>query len=446
MHPACALLFLQLHSAPAQESDPYQRRITAEVQVVQKVAPSVVYITTEGPEMRMRDIWGYLRSGKQMGSGSGVVINEDGYIVTNYHVVRGAEKGNIRVAFDPTYDVEGRGFEAQLISYEPTEDLALLKISGDAPFPTIVMGTSSDLMIAERVLAIGNPYGQTHTVSTGIISGLHRDVTVADPSGAALRFEDLIQTDAAINPGNSGGALVNINGELIGINTVMNVQAENIGFAIPVDRVRRVLQDRLLSPSLARAWLGVDVDLESLDVDQVSPGSPADRAGIRVGDRLLRIDGKPVTTSEDYRLKRLDIRPYQSVHLALLRGGAEFEVDVETWDRVRGLIFTRLGVEVEELKISHGWSTLSRLRLSAVREDGPAGKLGLQAGDIIEAVTPEGGRIAQPQSAAELAILVNQLDPGATIEIDLWRDMDEDGRLERDAQYSELYQGPLQLD
>ena len=442
MHATLPLLLLQLFNAPAPVDDPMSLRVTPEVRVVRKVAPSVVYITTEGPEQTYRTFFRTFTNRPQ-GSGSGVVIHEDGYIVTNYHVVRTAgEAGRISVTFDRTYDEEGRVYEAQLISAEPQEDLALIKIEGPEPFLPADLGTSSDLMIAERVLAIGNPYGQTHTVSTGIISGLHRDVKLQGD----LHFDDLIQTDAAINPGNSGGALVNIHGQLIGINTAMNVQAENIGFAIPVDRVRRVLQDRLLSPSLARAWFGFDVDLETLRVRNVLEGSPADRAEVRVGDRITGIGASPIANAEDYRFARLELAPDQEAALTLERDGEERKVLLPAWDRVRGLLFARLGVEVEEVEIIRNGFRMRRPRLTSVRDGSPAQLLGLSAGDILEAVTPRGGRILQPQSGAELALLVNALEPGAVLELDLWRDLDEDGRLEREGSYSELFQGPLELD
>ncbi len=442
---ALPLLFLQLANTPPQEMDTLRRRLTPEVRVVQEVAPSIVHITTEGPQQTFRNIFGQVYQNRATGSGSGVVIDEEGYIVTNYHVVKHAENGKIRVYFDPTFQTEQEFYEAQLISAEPQEDLALLKIDGDEPFSPVRLGRSSDLMIAERVLAIGSPYGQTHTVSQGIISGLHRDVRVND-RGTELSFEDLIQTDAAINPGNSGGALVNINGELIGINTVMNTQAENIGFAIPVDRVRRVLQDRLLSPSLARAWLGFDVDLETLAVERVLPGSPAALADVKVGDRVVRIDDKEITDANAYRFARLEIRPYHSVRIGLERGSEDIQVELDSWDRIRGLLFARMGLEVEELKITVGWFTQSRLRAVSVREGGPADGLGMQEGDIIESLTLAGGRYYQPRNPADLAILVNRLEPGEKLELDLWRDLDGDQRFERDAGYSELFQGPLELD
>ena len=264
-----------------------EERITPEVRIVQAVVPAVVFIETEF--LAQRNSFGFLFSRSYEGSGSGVVVHPDGYIVTNYHVVAGARA--IKVSFAR---IPGQ-FEAELVSFKRSEDLALLRIRGDGPFPTVRLGTSSDLLEAERVVAIGNPYGQTHTVSKGIISGLHRDVQVP---GQNLVFTDLIQTDASINFGNSGGPLLNIRGELIGINTAMNSQAENIGFAIPVDRVRDVLND-ILFPRARRSWLGFEL---------AEDGSRA------VGQRLARrarLRSRPILRGRPRPVARRSTTPVQ---------------------------------------------------------------------------------------------------------------------------------------
>jgi S1-C subfamily serine protease len=252
-----------------------KRRITPTVSVVQAASPAVVYIQT-GATVLGRDIFGRIVSREFGGAGSGVVIRKEGFIITNYHVVRDADR--ITVSFDKAFD--DTEYKANLVSYVEDEDLALLKIAGDRVFPTIPLGRSHDLMPGETVVAIGNPYGQTITVTGGIISGLHRNVPVPQSGGGVLQFPDLIQTDASINPGNSGGPLLNVNGELIGINTAMNMQAQNIGFAIPVDRVRSVLENQLLSPETAPAWLGFEIEPgDHLCIARVVPGSPARRPG-----------------------------------------------------------------------------------------------------------------------------------------------------------------------
>ena len=240
----CALPELQdVQSA----EEKLKRRITPIVQVAESASPAVVYIATD-KQVNVRA--GYALYEQHIsGAGSGVVILKEGFIITNYHVIKDAQK--IAVYFNSQLDEPP--YPADVVSFVPQEDLALIKIRCDHDCPTIPLGTSADLMPGETVIAIGNPVGQTHTVSQGIISGLHRNVQIPE---LRLQFSDLIQTDASINFGNSGGPLLNINGEMIGLNSAINVNAQNIGFAIPVDRINRVLQDQLLSPDTAAAWLG----------------------------------------------------------------------------------------------------------------------------------------------------------------------------------------------
>lgn len=412
-------------------------RITPEVLVVQAAKPSVVYIETE-IRQQMRDFFGFLREQTYGGSGSGVVIHAEGYIVTNYHVVKGADR--IIVSFDR----DPHRYAAELISFVQSEDLALLKIDaqpGRDPgeqqtFPTVRMGTSADLMEGERVVAIGNPYGQTHTVSTGIISGLHRDVPLPR---FGLHFQDLIQTDASINFGNSGGPLLNVRGELIGINSAMNAQAENIGFAIPVDRVREVLSD-ILYPQARRSWMGFELATgETLTVAQVWPDGPADRAGVCQGDQVLALGGRPVADREEFLHASLEVEPNQAVEVSLRKvDGQRVQVPVDTWDRLDGLLFERLGMTVREGE-SRGRSWILVDRIS---QGGPADQLGLERGDMIPAVRPLSGRMAwRIRDRRTLVQVVSQLEPGAKVQLDVYRDDDGDREFARD----EFYQGLLTL-
>jgi serine protease Do len=419
-------------AARAQELDT-QNRITPVVEVVRRARPAVVYIQTNVPRP-VQDFWGRVRNLNQTKSGSGAVIYEDGYIVTNNHVIADADR--IIVSFDVADDA--RKYEAKLISREVREDLALLKIEGDAPFPTIPLGTSGDLMLGEEVIAIGNPYGQTHTVSRGIVSGLHRNVNAPDHS-----FENLIQTDASINPGNSGGPLLNINGELVGINVAVNTAAENIGFAIPIDRVKKVLNDHLLSPAQAAAWLGFEVDLDKLTVEEVFPDGPAATAGLRPGDRLLSINRKPLLGSEDYRLAFMAIQPEDKVELQVARGREQRELGLRAWNRLDGYLYSRLGMTVEPIRIGRGFQPY--LRVTAVQPDGPANLLGLAPHDVIEAVQPQGWRPKRLQGSEELAWLVSRLQPGHSMTVEIWRDDDGDGVFEKTVESNELYRGELTL-
>ena len=421
---------LLLFAAPALQDATLQRRITPVVEVIQASRPAVVYIRSNVPSA-MKDFFGRLYTSNAETSGSGVVIFEDGYVVTNNHVVDGADR--ITVRFDPADDP--REYEATLISKEPSADLALLKIVADGPFHTVPLG-SNDPLLGEQVVAIGNPYGQTHTVSSGIISGLHRDLTIG-----GNEFKDLIQTDASINPGNSGGPLLNINGELIGINTAVNAAAENMGFAIPVARVRQVLTDNLLSLAKSRTWLGFEADPADFVVRTITAGSPAQEAGLRPGDRLIALGDKPLRNEEDYRLARLTVQPGQEVPLRVLRGNTEVDLRLAAWNRVDGLIYERLGVTFERRFFGNNYAPF--LLVSRVQPDGPADRIGLVEGDLLAAVRPPlwpRGRLIQNVEA--LAYLINARRPGDELEIEILRDDDKDGRYARE---NELYSGRLEL-
>ncbi|MEM9379083.1 MAG: trypsin-like peptidase domain-containing protein, partial [Planctomycetota bacterium] len=336
-------------------------RETPVSRVVRAVKPAVVYVETEMVQ-KVRTIFGPQRQ-ISSGAGSGVVIHPSGYIITNYHVVEGATQ--IRVSFDG----DPQPYRAQLMSSVREEDLALLKIDLPAQgerrtgtnteggmraarrtaFPTVRMGTSSDLMPGERVVAIGSPHGQAYTVSTGIISGLHRDVPVPT---RRLYFRGLIQTDASINRGNSGGPLLNIHGELIGINTVMNTDAENIGFAIPVDRVAQVLTDSLF-PDARRAWLGFDVEEKPVGfvVSKVWQDGPAMESGICEGDRLVSLDGKPVLDAETFLDLSLQVEPGRDVAVGVERRGELDVVPIASWDEMNGAFFEDIGLTVDEVQL-----------------------------------------------------------------------------------------------
>ena len=420
-------LAVPLSTAPAQDVAQLRRR-TPVVEVIESARPAVVSIQSNV----RRNRWSPFRQSSDV-AGTGVVIYEDGYIVTNNHVIQGASK--ITVRFDEADDASV--YEARLVSRVPEEDLALLKIDGDRPFPTIPM-TADEPLLGEPVVAIGNALGHTHTVSTGIISGLHRDITAS-----GLRFTNLIQTDASINPGNSGGPLININGELIGINTAMSGAAENIGFAIPVSRVKWVLSEHLLSLSQAPSWLGFEVDLQSFTVSHVEPGGPADDAGLRAGDRIVTVNGERFEDEEAYRLLRLSIQPRQEVRLGVQRDGRPWQARLSAWNRVDGLIYQHLGITVELIHLGRYYTPY--LQVDFVHPSGPAADLGLAAGDVIAAVRPEGWRAKKLKSVADLAWLVSTLERGTDVELDIWRDDDQDGIYERDGRVSELYHGTLEL-
>jgi S1-C subfamily serine protease len=427
---------LQLQAVGDDPDRLFELRRTPIVRVAENASPAVVYIQIDGVTAQ-RNPWGQLQKRRISGSGSGVVILPEGFIVTNYHVVKNANS-SITVSFNPKFD--DRVYDAQLVSFVQDEDLALLKIPHERDFPTIPLGTSSDLMPGETVVAIGNPHGQTHSVSQGIISGLHRNVEIAVDSWRTLHFTDLIQTDASINLGNSGGPLLNIHGELIGINSVVNSAAENIGFAIPVDRVREVLDDQLLDPDIPIAFFGFDVSAVGrgeLEISELLPGAPAQLAGLRLGDRVLGLQEQGVGNLEQYHRLRVCIDPAEEVDLEVDRNGRRQTVRVRPWDKIDGILYRTLGMTVETYSI--GRSTL--VRVDRIREDGPADRLGLLKGDVLYAAAFSMYR-GEVENRSWLASMAVRLREGEEMELELYRDLDGDERFDA----SELHRGSLARD
>jgi len=252
-------------------------------EIVDKVTPSVVTIVTDAAE------------------GSGVVYSEEGYIVTNNHVVEGASAMEVRFS-------DGTVAEAQVVATDPTQDLAVIQVSGVDGIEPIAFGDSSSLQVGDATVAIGSPLGLEGTVTTGIVSALNRSMSVGSegtgqPAGHTL--SGLIQTDAAINMGNSGGALVNGSGELIGINTaILSPESGNVGlgFAIPSNTVAEVVEQLIEHGSVERGYLGVsvtDTQGNGAMVLAVEAGSPADEAGLLEGDVITRIDEEQVTSASE---------------------------------------------------------------------------------------------------------------------------------------------------
>mgnify|MGYP003669913942 CR=1 FL=1 len=422
-------------------------RITPTVRVVNAVGPSGVYIETDTTQRVNHWMMGP-RDVNTRGGGTGVVVHEDGFIVTNYHVVKGAHK--IQVSFAD--DLEP--YPADLLSYKESEDLALLLIRltperraawnslasangnvQEPKFPAVRMGQSHDLMPGEQVVAIGNPHGQAHTVSTGIVSGLHRQVQVQN-----LLFRDLIQTDASINLGNSGGPLLNIRGELIGINTVMNLNAENIGFAIPVDRVRETLAEELF-PNARTSWLGFELAPgEPLVVSHVWPGSPADQARICEGDQLVDLGGTPLTSKQAFLDASLQLHPQEATAITVQRSGRDATTNLVPWDRLDGLLYERVGIVARELVLGRD----SYLIIDVVAVDGPADQLGLKPGDLIPAVRPNSPGMMRPlriRDRRDLAGVIEHLNTGTSIAVDVYRDLNENNQYEK----NELLKGEFRL-
>ena len=299
---------------------------------VQKILPAVVAIVSEA---QVRNIFGRLYT--QTGGGSGFIVRSDGLIVTNKHVV---------VSQTATYTVEmasGKKYSAQVVARDPVVDLALVKINASG-LTAATLGDSNKLKLGQRVIAIGNALGEyQNTVTTGVISGLNRSITASNGLGSSEKLTDVIQTDAAINPGNSGGPLINLNGEVVGINTAIDAQGQSVGFAIPINDVKPQIQTVSAGGTISRPQLGVryillDAALASandLSVSEgayitpgagandaaVSPGGPADLAGLKEGDIIVSVNGEKVTPANDLGTVIQKYRPGDAVSVKFIRQG-----------------------------------------------------------------------------------------------------------------------------
>ncbi|MEW6697112.1 MAG: S1C family serine protease [Bacillota bacterium] len=315
--------------------------------IVEQAGPAVVKINTvvevEGLNNNpffndpfFRQFFGTNREPQyQSGLGSGFIISKDGYILTNGHVVEGAEKINVLVKGHQ------RPYQAKLVGADPSLDLAVLKIDGNN-FPTLPLGDSNRIRVGNWVIAIGSPFGLEDTVTIGVISAKERPLEIDNRT-----FEHLLQTDASINPGNSGGPLLNLNGEVIGINTAINAQAQGIGFAIPTSTVKEVLDELIQQGKVKRPWLGVQIQPVTQDIASylgyegsegavvygVVSGGPAQKAGIRQGDIVLSIDGNKIAGPDDL-IKTMQKKKIGSqVEVEVFREGKRIKISVQVAER-----------------------------------------------------------------------------------------------------------------
>ena len=265
--------------------------------------------------------------------GSGVIVNPNGYLLTNNHVISGAS--DIEV-----FTQDKKKFKAKLVGTDPRTDIAVLKIDA-TQLPSLTLGDSSKLKVGDLVFAIGDPFSVGETATMGIVSATGRSL-----DGAIEHYEDFIQTDAAINPGNSGGALLDLHGDLIGINTAIVTGGsggnQGVGFAIPIDMARNVMEQIVDHGKVIRGHLGVSVQAVNADmakafglnqgggalVAEVTPGSPAAKAGIERGDIILDLNGQAVNTPEDLSVHIAELAPGTVVHLKFSRNGQARDVDV----------------------------------------------------------------------------------------------------------------------
>jgi serine protease Do len=390
-----AVVALLLWTAAARaDVDPLRR--TQVVEAVERASPGVVNISTSQVVERtpfphpsdpsfdefFRDFFdGRPRRSEQTSLGSGAIVDAKGTILTNSHVIQRGSR--IRVTL-----VDGREFDATLVGADADSDLAVLHIDAEG-LPAVTLGTASDLMIGETVIAIGNPFGLSHTVTTGVVSAVGRSLRSEDRT-----FSDFIQTDAAINPGNSGGPLLNIRGELIGINTAIYGKAEGIGFAIPVDRARRIMRDLVSFGAVREGWLGIAVqDLTpqlarhfevraGVVVTGVEDGSPAERAGLVRGMVITGAGDQPVRSLADWDRLVSGRGPGDTVGLTVNEEGKErrLQLTVGTYPEraLDALVSSGLGIEVTE----RGGGLL----ITDVRSSSAAARIGIKSGDRLLAV------------------------------------------------------------
>jgi S1-C subfamily serine protease len=319
------------------------------VEVFKKVRPAVVNIAATTLTV---DFW--MQVTPRAGQGSGFIIDSNGYIMTNNHVVAKAQRLTVTMA-------SGKKLNATLIGRDSASDLAVIKIPGSEVSEIAILGNSDRLAVGQKAIAIGNPFGLSHTLTTGIVSALNREIR--SPEGD--RMEDLIQTDAAINPGNSGGPLLNSSGEVIGINTAifsLSGGYQGIGFAIPINRAREVATQLITTGRVVQPWLGItgiaisDELAEALDlhinkgvlVVEVIPGGPASQAGIRGGsgevvagnlrlpvggDVILELNGKPVDDMDSLIRTLRQFRVGDTVKLRIFREGRSLDLNVVLTER-----------------------------------------------------------------------------------------------------------------
>ena len=387
-----ALALPAVAAARGAESDPERRSLV--VQAVEKASPAVVNVSTEQIVEQRRSPFPFPqdpffeeffrdfvdprpRRFKTTSLGSGVIVAADGTIMTNVHVIQRASRIQVTL-------IDQREFDAKLVGADADADIAVLRIKAGGDLPHIPFGTSADLMIGETVIAIGNPFGLSHTVTTGVVSAVGRSLRDEDRT-----YTDFIQTDASINPGNSGGPLLNIKGELVGIDTAIYGKAQGIGFAIPVDRARRVMKDLVSYGEVRHAWIGLVVqDLSpelaerfgvrrGVVVAEVESKSPAQAAGLARGDAITKVDGREVASRDEFEQRIEDHAEGDRVTLTLRRDGRDEDVRLAAAAfpvaRADELAWQLLGLEA--VADDEG------LVVRRVRSGSPAARIGVQKGD-----------------------------------------------------------------
>ena len=415
---ACTGILIALAPLPAVAA-PDNLRETSVVKAVRKVSPAVVNISSAS-EARARanpfsgfgnpffdeffkDFFDprFEQRQQQTSLGSGVIIDGDrGLILTNAHVIQ--RSGTITVVLE-----DRREYEARIVGADPDSDLAVLKIDSREKLPAIAMGDSDDLMIGETVIAIGNPFGFSHTVTTGVVSAVHRSIRADERV-----FHDFIQIDASINPGNSGGPLLNINGELVGVNTAIYAKAQGIGFAIPISKAKKIVADLIQYGEVKPAWIGIVA--QELDeklaqylkypgkkgamIKSVEPDSPAREAGLREGDVLLAVGAKKIANIDDYLAVTKTVTAGETIETQVWRSGQNRTFAIKTRlfpiEQADRLAWSLLGVRVQELTLKNrkDFRIVAKegVMISEVRAGTSLARVGARAGDVIRQIDDVG--------------------------------------------------------
>lgn len=427
---ALLLLAAALHPIRALAKDDeiaiLRKTSTAFTTVVKKTTPAVVNVQVEktvgakdynfeffnnpfferffGPDFH-RQLPQQPRHEKQMGQGSGFIISKDGYILTNNHVVDDADTITVTMS-------DNKKFDAKLIGNDPQSDVALIKIENGNDLPVLPLGDSDALEVGEWVIAIGNPFGLNQTVTVGVVSAKGRSRVGIN------EYENFIQTDAAINPGNSGGPMLNIDGEVVGINSALFSRTGGymgIGFAIPINMVKAIKDQLQKNGQVVRGWLGVaiqDIDEKlaksfGLDeargilVSEVQDGSPAEKAGIEQGDVLIKLNGVELKSVNDLRNRIALIIPNTETEITIIRDGKEKKLDVligeqpDDFGKVAqsqagrdflenfGLTFQELTPELAE---QLGYQGEKGVLIGDVEPGGPADSAGLRPGQLVQEI------------------------------------------------------------
>ncbi len=439
------------------------------ISAIKKVSPAVVSISTErtvtvsdfdrerlfGPPFedfdeffkKFFEQFPQKRSPRR-GLGSGMIINENGYIITNSHVIEGVDEGKVTVTLSTN-----ESYQAQIMEIDVESDIALLKIEGES-FPYVVLGNSGNTQVGQWVIALGNPFGYAlselnkkyePTVTVGVVSATGRAIQAGGSGGKSKIYGDLIQTDASINPGNSGGPLVNIYGEVIGINTAIlspTGGSVGIGFAIPIDKAKNLLQSLVKYGEIKWPWIGIymqelspelaekfGVDKGVLVADVVS-SSPADKAGIKPGDVIQQVNSDLVGTPLDLKEKVLKTTIGEKINLTLLRDGKEVIVELYTAPKPKEITEAKteaveakeaveeklLGIKVEEItrELREQFKIKEEVKgviITEVLPQSSADKGGISAGDVIDIII-KGADRKEIESLSDFEVVMIDIKSG----------------------------------